>query len=208
MKEALTAQRRARSSTNEENEAPFFQHAEVPLCTSQPSGHPSKLHLTKKRSWLIFSNVSFPPYCFLIFFSEYFSHFSFFYIFHFFTFFRFFFSHFWHILSHHCIFGGFFSSFHRFWSGFGTLLGPMLASKRHWKLTCNFGWILLRIFINFYWFLRPRNLNFDKQSTRNPCFWKFTVSQIFSICIYFGGHVGLQNPPKIHWKSIENLSKK
>ena len=56
--------------------------------------------------------------------------------------------------------------------------------------------------------MKPQNLDFDKHSTRNPCFSKFTVSYIFSICIDFGGHVGLQNPFKIHQKSIKNLSKK
>ena len=98
--------------------------------------------------------------------------------------------------------------FSRFWRGFGRLLSAMLASKRHWKLSFNSDWIFDRFFIDFYGFWKARILIFDKHSTRNPYFSKFVILLIFQIFIDFGSHVGLQNPPKIHKKSIKNLSKK
>ena len=100
------------------------------------------------------------------------------------------------------------SIFHRFWRGFGRVLGAMLASKRHWKLSFNTDWIFDRFFIDFYGFWKARILIPDKQSTRNPFFSKFAILLIFQIFIDFGSHVGFQNPPKIHKKSIKNLLKK
>ena len=104
------------------------------------------------------------------------------------------------------------SIFHRFCIDFGSVLGRFWEPC--WPPRCTINWapILNYFFIDFLSiFTRnwpPQNLSFDKQSTRNPCFWYFVRDRIFFKFYRFWVPTWSPKPtqklPQINKKSIKN----